>query len=115
MVKKKSLDEVTFNIEEIIGTLKENNKHDWVKSVMRISWEERPATIDIRSFNFSKNKPGKGISLADEEVDELVNMLVEKDYGSTDTLMEALARKKSRLYSSGSKELSPKFIIKVVL
>jgi hypothetical protein len=97
MKSKKHMEEVNFDVEEIIGTLKESDKHDWAKSVLRISWDSRPATIDIRSFNFNNNKPGKGISLSDEEVDELVNLLVEKDYGSLDILTKAISKKKSRL------------------
>lgn len=93
-------EELKFHIEEIIGTLKESDKHDWAKSVVRISWDDRPATVDIRNFNFSNNSPGKGISLSDEETEELVNLLVDKDYGSLDKLKNAIKRKTSRFSTS---------------
>jgi hypothetical protein len=97
MAKKKDPEDFVFDVEEIVGVLKESDKHDWAKSVIRISWDGRPATIDIRNFNFNNNKPGKGISLTDEEVDSLVNMLIEKDYGSLETLDNAIEKKRSRL------------------
>jgi len=95
--KKLTPEELTFEIEEILGTLKESDKHDWAKSVMKISWSDRPATVDIRSFNFSNNRPGKGISLSEEETDSLVNLLLENEYGSLSSLTNAIEKKKSRL------------------
>jgi hypothetical protein len=94
--KKLTAEELTFEVEEIIGTLKESDKHDWAKSVLKISWADRPTTVDIRSFNFSNNRPGKGISLSEEETDSLVNLLLENEYGSMESLVSAINKKKSR-------------------
>jgi hypothetical protein len=100
--KKMTAEELTFEVEEILGTLKESDKHDWAKSVLKISWSDRPATVDIRSFNFSNNRPGKGISLSEEETDSLVNLLLENDYGSMPNLVSAITKKKSRLASANA-------------
>jgi len=89
-------DEFTSEIEEVIGVLKENDKNDWVKAVARISWNGNPATLDIRNINMAKNDPKKGISLSDEEADRLVDILLEHDYGSLESLNKAVDKKKSR-------------------
>jgi|HigsolmetaAR202D_1030399.scaffolds.fasta_scaffold11353_5 Uncharacterized protein conserved in bacteria len=97
MSKRIKKDEVTFNIEEHIAVLSENDKNDWVKAVDRISWNGRPATLDIRKRNMSKPEIWpSGISLTDEEADRLTDILLDQDYGSIEALEEALRRKKSR-------------------
>jgi hypothetical protein len=89
------------DVEEVIGVLKENDKNDWCKAVARISWNGNPATLDIRNFNMAKQQPMKGISLSDEEADRLVDILLESDFGSLDTLTKAVERKKSRFTVMG--------------
>lgn len=85
----------TYNIEEYIGSLKESTTHDWAKAVLRISWNENPSTIDIRSVNMAQKRIGKGISLSNEEVDKLVSILLENDFGTIDDLEKALKKKRS--------------------
>lgn len=65
----------SMEIEEFVGAIKESDKHDWCKAVARISWNGEPATVDIRNINVAQGKAGKGISLADEDVDRLVDIL----------------------------------------
>lgn len=86
----------SMEIEEFVGAIKESDKHDWCKAVARISWNGEPATVDIRNINVAQGKAGKGISLADEDVDRLVDILLDNDYGSLESLTEAINRKKSR-------------------
>lgn len=86
----------TMEIEEFIGVLKENDKNDWCKAVAKISWNGNPTTVDIRNFNMAQKKALKGISLSDEEADRLVDLLLENDYGSLDSLTKAIEKKKSR-------------------
>lgn len=99
--------EFNFELEEVLGTLSESDKHDWAKSVTRISWNENPTTLDIRRFNFSTNKVGKGISLTDEETDKLVEILLDAGYGDLDMLREKCSHRESRFRPK------KKFIIKV--
>lgn len=89
----------TMNIEEIVGVLKESDKHDWCKAITRISWGDNPTTLDIRNLNLTKKKAGKGISLTDEEADILTEILLDNDYGSIDALRKALEKRESRLYN----------------
>lgn len=90
--------EFKCEITELIGPVKENPKNNWCKYILRVSYNDKPANIDIRNVKFNEDGSqtfGKGISLTDEECDTMIDMLVEKGYGSTDKLEEAVKRKKS--------------------
>lgn len=89
-------DDIKYEMIEFLGSVKENSNSDWSKSVARISWNENPSTIDIRNMNLSQEIMGKGISLTDEEVDNLVDLLLSEDYGTIDAISEALEKKKKR-------------------
>ena len=94
MGKVKEPKEFTYNIDAYIGSLKESDKHDWTKSVLRIAWGDNPSTLDIRNVNMAQKRIGKGISLTNEETDKLVDILLELDYGSISSIESALQRKK---------------------
>ena len=104
MKKKIRNKEIDFNVNEVLKILKECDNHNWCKGILDISWQDRESTIDIRTFNFETNTPGKGISLSDEEVDMLVDTLVEKDYGSLKSLENAVERKRNRFTVQDKKE-----------
>lgn len=94
--------EFKYDIEEFIGVLKENDKNDWCKAVAKIAWNDNPATLDIRNINMGTKFPAKGISLSDEEADKLVDILLDNDYGSLETLEKAIERKRSRFTILGN-------------
>lgn len=94
-MSKKDKD-IKFEIEEFIAPITENTKHDWIKGVAKISWNDNPSKLDIRNMNLAQNRMGSGISLSDEEVDKLVDILLENDYGSLESIEKALKKKKSR-------------------
>jgi hypothetical protein len=92
-------DSYQMEIEEVIGVITENDTHDWCKAVAKISRNGNPASLDIRNLNLNPDayrKEGKGISLSDEETDRLVDILLDSDYGSLESLTKAVERKKSR-------------------
>lgn len=93
MAKKSDL---KGTIEEVVGVLKEAETHDWAKVLARVTWNDNPSKLEIRTVNFSKNIIGKGVSLTDEEADRLTDLLIESDYGSVDAMQEAIKRKVSR-------------------
>lgn len=88
--------EIKYEIKEFISPLKESDKHDWCKAVVRMSWNDGPTQLNIRNMNMAINRMGSGISLSDEEADRLTDILLERDYGSLDTLISAVERKRSR-------------------
>lgn len=91
---KKANNDFSHEVIEYLGPL--DNKEGWNKSVARIAWGENPITIDIRHMNITGNKMGKGISLTDEEVDNVVDILLSNDYGSMEAIEKALLKKKKR-------------------
>ena len=92
MAKEKP--EITYELDDIVDVIKESDVHDWVKAVLRISWNGNPSTLDIRSMNMKTKRIGKGISLSNEEADRLVAILLENDFGSLADLESAIKRKK---------------------
>lgn len=95
MGKKSKATEFTYELEDIVGIVRETDTHDWVKAVLRIAWNDNPSTLDIRSINLKNKKLGKGISLSNEDADRLVNILLENDFGTLEDLEKAIKRKRS--------------------
>lgn len=93
-MSKKATNDFSYEVIEYLGQI--DNKEGWCKSVARIAWGENPVTIDIRHMNITGNKMGKGISLTDEEADNVVDILLSNDYGSIEVLEKALLKKKKR-------------------
>lgn len=90
MAKKEFKSEVV----EHIATLKESERYS--KEVLRMIWNDNPITIDIRSVDKVNNFVGKGISLSDDECDMLVDILLDRGYGSIDKIKEVLVKNMRR-------------------
>ena len=87
--------EFKSEVVEHIAILKETNCYN--KEVLRMIWgESNPMTIDIRMVNKNSNFVGKGISLSDEECDKLVDILLDRGYGSIDKIKEVLVKNMRR-------------------
>ena len=69
--KDKFMAEFTFEIEEKLLVLSENDK-GWTKELNRVSFNGAPAKYDIRSWSPDHTKMGKGITLTYEEFKALV-------------------------------------------
>lgn len=65
-----------YEIIKKLGVLSEN-KNGWKREVNLISWNERPAKIDIRDWDPNNEKMSKGITLSEEEAENLLNILKE--------------------------------------
>mgnify|MGYP001682325086 FL=1 len=70
--KEKDMAEFTFEIEEHLLTLSENEK-GWTKEINRVSFNGAPAKFDIRSWSPDHTKMGKGITLSNEEFQVMVD------------------------------------------
>lgn len=86
--------EFKHEVIERIDTLKESNNYS--KEVLRMIWGDNPVTIDIRMVNKTNDFIGKGISLSDEECDKLVDILLDRGYGSIDKIKEVLVKNMRR-------------------
>ncbi|CAG5255008.1 seryl-tRNA synthetase family protein [Streptococcus pneumoniae] len=73
--------EFTFEIEEHLLTLSENEK-GWTKEINRVSFNGAPAKFDIRAWSPDHTKMGKGITLSNEEFQTMVDAFKGSLYSS---------------------------------
>lgn len=65
---------IQFDIVKHIGTLSESSR-GWTKDLNRVSWNGREPKYDLREWAPGHEKMGKGVTLSDEEVAALFEML----------------------------------------
>jgi hypothetical protein len=72
-------DRTTYEIKAHIGTIAERKSlgETWAKEVNLVSWNGKPAVIDVREWNSDHTKMKHGITLNDTEVDNLVYWLMD--------------------------------------
>ena len=71
-------DTFKYNITKSVGIISERTDHNgikWTKEVNLVSWNGRPAVIDVREWNSDHTQMKHGITLNDTEVDNLVYWL----------------------------------------
>lgn len=66
--------EIKYDIVEEIGVLSVSTK-GWTKELNRISWNGGAPKYDIRDWSPEHEKMGKGVTLSEEEVKKLVELL----------------------------------------
>lgn len=66
--------ELKFEIIEHVGVLSENDK-GWKKELNLVSWNEREAKYDLRDWSVDHTRMSKGITLTEEEVIKLKELL----------------------------------------
>ncbi len=69
--------EIKFDIVERLGVLSTDAK-GWTKELNLVSWNERDPKYDLRSWNPDHNRMSKGITLTQEEVSVLFEVLKEE-------------------------------------
>jgi hypothetical protein len=71
--KEPIMAELKYEITERIAILSE--KGNWTKELNKVSWNDRPAKYDMRDWNHEEGKMGKGVTLTQEEVQNLKQVL----------------------------------------
>ena len=66
--------EIKYEIVENLGVLSETEK-GWQKELNLISWNDRPAKYDLRDWSPNHEKMGKGITLTNDEIAKLKEIL----------------------------------------
>ncbi len=66
--------ELKYEIKETIGVLSENAK-GWTKEFNRVSWNDYPPKYDIREWSPDHSRMGKGVTLSDEEFENLKKLI----------------------------------------
>ncbi|MBE5821570.1 MAG: hypothetical protein E7311_03155 [Clostridiales bacterium] len=65
---------ITYEIVENIGVISENNM-GWTKEINLISWNNAKPKYDIRDWAPDKEKMGKGVTLSQEEFENLKEII----------------------------------------
>lgn len=71
--------EVKYEIVKKIEVLSEG-KNGWTKEVNLVSWNGKPAKVDIRDWNHEQGKMGKGTTLTYDEAQLLKEALDGLDF-----------------------------------
>lgn len=74
---------IKFDFVEKLGSIGEGSK-GWKKEVNLISWNSRKAKLDIRDWDETHEKMGKGLTLNKEEAKKLKDFLNEIDLDELD-------------------------------
>ena len=99
-------EEIECEIIESYGVFSAGTKN-WNKEVNLVSWNGRPAKLDIRSWQSNHEKCGKGIALTREETEELVKLL-NKILKQKDTKTEQQTRTRTKVKTTEKKNQRPK-------
>jgi hypothetical protein len=70
--------EIEFDVVKEFGELSENIK-GWKREVNLVSWNGRDPKYDIRDWSPDHSKMGKGITLTEEEMKQLRDILDKMD------------------------------------
>ena len=68
------MSDFSFEVVKHIGLISENNK-GWKKELNLVSWNGRAPKYDIRDWSPDGEKMGKGITLSDDELKKLKEIL----------------------------------------
>ena len=66
--------EIKFEIKETVGILSESAK-GWTKELNLVSWNDKDPKYDIREWDPTHKKMGKGVTLSKEEIMKLKTLL----------------------------------------
>jgi hypothetical protein len=70
--------EIKYEIVKKLGVLSES-KNGWKKEINLVSWNDRSPKYDIREWSPNADKMGKGVTLSEEEVMILKDILNNED------------------------------------
>lgn len=70
--------EIKFEIVKSLGVLSENQK-GWTKEINLVSWNDYPAKYDIREWSPDHSRMGKGVTLTEEEYENLKRVILGKE------------------------------------
>lgn len=66
--------EIKYEIVKAIGVLSES-ANGWKRELNLVSWNDRSPKYDIRDWDENHEKMSKGITLSEEEMETLVNLM----------------------------------------
>ena len=66
--------DIKYEIVKEIGVLSEN-ANGWRREINLVSWNDRPPKYDIRDWAEYHEKMSKGITLTQEEMENLIDLM----------------------------------------
>ena len=75
--------ELKYEIKEQIGILSETPR-GWTKELNKVSWNDYPAKYDIREWSPDHTRMGKGVTLSDEEFENLRKIILGEELSDPD-------------------------------
>jgi len=69
---------IKYEIKESLGAISEGSR-GWTKELNLVSWNDREAKYDIRDWDETHEKMGKGITLTEDELIKLKEILNSMD------------------------------------
>lgn len=66
-----------FNIEEHLGVITRHST-GWNKELNVVSWNGNTPKIDIRDWSSDHSQMGRGITLTDEEMQKVIELMIER-------------------------------------
>lgn len=66
--------EIKYEVVKAIGVLSEGN-NGWKKEINLVSWNDRAPKYDIRDWDENHEKMGKGITLSEDEMKNLLDLM----------------------------------------
>ena len=69
--------EIKYEIVKALGVLSEGS-NGWKKELNLVSWNDRAPKYDIRDWDEDHEKMGKGITLSENEMKNLVDLINEQ-------------------------------------
>jgi hypothetical protein len=76
--------ELKYEIKKNLGVIGEGTK-GWKKEVNLVSWNDRKPKLDIRDWDETHEKMGKGVTLNKNEVMELKKLLETVEFDEMET------------------------------
>ena len=68
--------DIKFSITQHIATLSTNSKTGWTKELNLVSWNDAAPKYDLREWSPDHTKMGKGVTLSNEEMENLKRALL---------------------------------------
>lgn len=66
--------EIKYEIKETLGVISESSK-GWSKELNLVSWNDKEPKYDLREWDPTHEKMGKGVTLTSEELKKLKELL----------------------------------------
>ncbi|MBQ8171655.1 MAG: hypothetical protein IJZ95_06690 [Oscillospiraceae bacterium] len=70
--------EIKYEITKELGVISENAK-GWTKELNMVSWNDHEPKYDIRDWSPDHTRMSKGVSLTEEEMQQLVELFNARD------------------------------------